>query len=66
MDKRQRPDAISKADRRTFLKLIGTPATRYLYDVAANGQRFLVNVVEEASGVEPLTLVVNWTAALPR
>ena len=34
------------------------------YDVAADGQRFLVNTVGEQASSAPLTLVVNWKAAL--
>jgi Tol biopolymer transport system component len=34
------------------------------YDVSANGQRFLVNVLEGA--VPPLTIVVNWPAGLKK
>jgi len=33
------------------------------FDVSADGQRFLIEAPAE-SGVEPLTLVQNWTAAL--
>jgi len=35
------------------------------YAVAADGQRFLVNSVEEAASV-PITVVLNWTAELRR
>jgi hypothetical protein len=38
----------------------------YPYDVSADGQRFLVNVLGEESTVEPLTLLINWPAALQR
>lgn len=34
------------------------------YDVSADGQRFLVNVADEDPTPEPITVVVNWTAAL--
>jgi serine/threonine protein kinase/Tol biopolymer transport system component len=37
---------------------------RYPYDVSADGQRFLVNAVVEAAAQAPITLVVNWAAAL--
>ena len=48
-----------------------TPAERFLglgnqYDVSAKGQRFLVNVTSDDRRPQPFTLVVNWTAALPR
>jgi Tol biopolymer transport system component/predicted Ser/Thr protein kinase len=42
---------------------------RYDYDVAADGKRFLVNSVSttpESSAPEPITVVVNWLAALKR
>ena len=34
------------------------------YDASADGQRFLVNTVVEAAAPSPITLVVNWVAAL--
>ena len=37
---------------------------RYPYDVSADGQRFLVNMVVEAAAQSPITLVVNWAASL--
>ena len=37
---------------------------RWFYDVSADGQRFLVNTVEELGAAAPITVVVNWTAAL--
>jgi hypothetical protein len=37
---------------------------RYPYDVSADGQRFLVNTIVEAAAPSPITLVVNWAAAL--
>jgi eukaryotic-like serine/threonine-protein kinase len=42
---------------------------RYAYDVAADGQRFLLNVQGQATPADaaaPLTVVVNWTAAIRR
>ncbi len=39
---------------------------RAVYDVTADGQRFLVNVVEQQTGVTPITIVVNWPALLRR
>jgi Tol biopolymer transport system component len=36
---------------------------RYMYDVSPDGQRFLINTLVEQA-VQPITLVVNWTAAL--
>jgi eukaryotic-like serine/threonine-protein kinase len=37
-----------------------------LYDVTADGQRFLVNMAVEQQTSAPLTLVQNWTAELKR
>ncbi len=34
------------------------------YDVSSDGQRFLVNTPVSESKPQPLTLVLNWTAAL--
>jgi hypothetical protein len=36
----------------------------YQYDVSADGQRFLINPVTERTGTSPVTVVINWTAAL--
>ncbi len=41
-------------------------APRWLYDVSADGKRFLVNSATEQGSAEPLTLVVNWTADLKK
>jgi Tol biopolymer transport system component len=39
----------------------------YYYDVAADGERFLVEVpVEQSTQAEPLTVVQNWTAGLKK
>jgi Tol biopolymer transport system component len=40
------------------------PGAGYSYDVAANGHRFLVNTLVEATALPPITLVVNWTGGL--
>jgi len=37
---------------------------RYMYDVSADGQRFLINRILEEAALQPITLVVNWTAVL--
>ena len=38
-----------------------------VYAVTQDGQRFLVNTTSQlSSGVEPLTVVLNWTAAIHR
>ena len=34
------------------------------YDVTADGQRFLFNAVNQGSDSTPITVIVNWTAAL--
>jgi hypothetical protein len=36
------------------------------YDVAADGQRFLINAPVENTGSAAITVVVNWTAGLAR
>ena len=36
------------------------------YDVATNGQRFLIPVSREPPGARPITFVTNWTARLPK
>ena len=42
------------------------PAGWPQFDVTPDGDRFLVNQPAEQSGVEPLTLVQNWTSELER
>jgi Tol biopolymer transport system component len=37
---------------------------RYMYDVSADGQRFLINSLPEQPATPPLTLVINWPALL--
>jgi eukaryotic-like serine/threonine-protein kinase len=44
---------------------VSQPGTGIGYDVAPNGERFLVSVAEEQSS-SPLTLVVNWTSKVPK
>jgi Tol biopolymer transport system component len=39
---------------------------RSRYQVASNGQRFLVNVPLESTLSAPITVVTNWTAGLKR
>jgi eukaryotic-like serine/threonine-protein kinase len=36
------------------------------YAVTGDGQRFLINTLEDVSGAAPLTVVANWTAELKR
>ena len=40
-------------------------AGRFRYDVSADGQRFLVNAANDENAT-PLTLMLNWPAALRR
>ena len=35
-----------------------------VYDVSEDGQRFLINSIDESAGVAPLTLIVNWPTML--
>ncbi len=37
-----------------------------VYDASADGRRFLINSATEQESSEPITLVINWTAALHR
>ena len=40
---------------------------KQVYAVTRDGRRFLVNMTSQlSSGVEPLTVVLNWTAAIHR
>lgn len=41
-------------------------AGRYRYDVFLDGQRFLMITTIEESASAPVTVVVNWTAALKK
>jgi Tol biopolymer transport system component len=41
----------------------GAPYALYQYDVAADGQRFLINAPQTNNSV-PITVVLNWTAGL--
>jgi hypothetical protein len=44
-----------------------TAVARYPYDVTLDGQRVLVNAVaEEPTTTLPLTVVINWAAALKK
>ena len=36
------------------------------YGVTKDGQRFLVNIVQEQSGAAPLTVVINWLASVQK
>jgi eukaryotic-like serine/threonine-protein kinase len=41
-------------------------ATRFSYDVSADGQRFLINTTPEQTTSAPITIVLNWTAGLKK
>jgi len=44
---------------------LSTSATYHPYDVSADGQRFLITTTPtEAASSDPITVVLNWTAAL--
>jgi hypothetical protein len=36
------------------------------YDVSRDGQRFLINMEARQTGVEPMTLILNWAAKLKK
>jgi hypothetical protein len=38
----------------------------YVFDVTADGQRFLISASVEQNASSPITLVLNWTADLKR
>ena len=59
----QGTDFAVEGERRLFATRVNT-AGRSPYDVSADGQRFLVNTIVEAVAPSPITLVVNWGAAL--
>ena len=42
-----------------------TPSGGYQYDVSADGRRFLVNSLRQSDST-PITVVVNWIAALKK
>jgi hypothetical protein len=45
---------------------VASQAHRSRYQVAAKGQRFLVNTPMEGASASPITVVTNWTAGLKR
>jgi Tol biopolymer transport system component len=47
-----------------FVIRVGGPGN--VYDVTADGQRFLVNVAVEQQTTSPITLVLNWTTDLKK
>ena len=44
----------------------GLVNVRNHYAPAADGRRFLVNTLAGETGNDPITVVLNWTANLPR
>ena len=48
----------------TGLRVLGGVGGGANFDVAADGQRFLVVKTDSAEGKRPITLVQNWTAGL--
>lgn len=49
-----------------FQASIRTMGFGYCYDVAADGQCFVVNTPAEANNSTPMTVVLNWTSDLKR
>jgi dipeptidyl aminopeptidase/acylaminoacyl peptidase len=47
-------------------RLVGVDQPKAQYAVAADGQRFLMNVVADESTASPITIVQNWTAAVKK
>jgi len=60
----------AQADRRALRSLFEARPDRgpswYHYDLSPDGQRFLVNTLREETPAAPITLVVNWRAALKK
>ena len=48
------------------LSPVGGFVNSFRYDVATDGKRFLVNTAGDASAGAPITVVVNWQAAVKR
>ena len=57
---------IHIGEARLLFRLSAPLLPRALYDVSADGQRFLVNTVGEQGPPPPITLVVNWPALLKK
>ncbi len=51
---------------RTLFQTMLREATYGAYDVAADGQRFLINLPPDGRDAKPITVITNWTAGLPR
>jgi hypothetical protein len=50
----------------TAMRLGPGGATRNLYQPAADGQRFLMNLPPEGAKAPPITVVINWQAGLKK
>ena len=64
-------DATAQFEAGAAQALFRTGATaanffRHYYAVTKDGQRFLVNAPAQQGGGAKLTVVVNWTAAIPK
>ncbi len=57
---------IPKALFRTRIFQGGMALGGFFYSPAADGRRFLINVVSESAGSTPITAVLNWTAGLAK
>jgi roadblock/LC7 domain-containing protein len=51
---------------RTGLPVFNIPPQITLYAVTKDGKRFLVNAIPQQAGATPLTVLVNWTAAIQK
>jgi eukaryotic-like serine/threonine-protein kinase len=60
------PESLDLGSPRALFSLPAVFNGSYTYDVAPEGQRFLVSAVSTRRGHEPLSVIVNWPAALIR
>jgi Tol biopolymer transport system component len=58
--------ASSQALFKARFGLFGSEMFRPVYTPADNGRRFLVNVVVEETAASPVTMILNWPAAVSR
>ncbi|MFQ5701717.1 MAG: hypothetical protein ACE5HU_07735, partial [Acidobacteriota bacterium] len=61
-----RDERVEVGDPRSLFGMERGASIFRVYDVAADGTRFLINTAVEQQAGSPLTLVVNWTADLQR
>jgi Tol biopolymer transport system component len=54
------PVALFQADAREA----AATSEQFFYDVSGDGQRFLINTEPKQTEVEPMTVILNWTAKL--